>query len=165
MNYIDALLVLVFAVCLIISVARGLTVSFMGFLGIMAGLFFAGEYYSIIGNILGYVISSKPANIIAYFIFCIGFILFFASAGLRCKKKIASISVLSWFDRFGGLFIGLIMFAFFCDVFQMVLLNHLSSGIRASIQNSRISSFLLNHVVDVVHPTIQYVANLIQKFP
>ena len=165
MNLIDVIIIIIFIGCLIISLARGFTVSVFGLAGIFFGLIIAEEYYSIIGKILGMIISPKAANIIGYLIICLFIMLLAAHIGLSFKKRIVSVAFFRLLDRIGGLLFGLVMGVIIWELFQMVLLNYTHFNVGEAIQHSRITMFLSYQISDYAKQIEQFALSVIQQFP
>jgi uncharacterized membrane protein required for colicin V production len=163
MNLLDVVIVVIFLGCLIISLARGLIVSVFALAGIYFGLKIAGEYYSIIGELLGMVISPKAANIIGYIITCLFIMLLAAHIGLLFKGRITSIAFFRVLDRIGGLLFGLVMGIIVWVLILVVLVNYTNFDIWEPVDNSRIASFV--SYLDYSQEVAQFTLKVIAQFP
>jgi len=154
MNYLDLGVIAIILIFLVRGVLVGFLRQLASLAALILGYLFAGRYYEQISPHLSSVISSPQLRFLVTYallfllVFCgvlaLGFLL----------KKVMSLSLLGWFDRFMGGVFGLVKAALISTVCFMVISgmladsNPLITGSFAAPYLAKSSGFLLSFIPD-----------------
>jgi membrane protein required for colicin V production len=143
---------------ILLFLVRGIWIGFVRQLASLAalilGYFFAGRYYEQISPRLSSVISSPQLSFLVTYVLLFLAVFFGVMALGFLLKKVMSLSLLGWFDRFMGGIFGLVKAGVFTTVLFMVLsglladANPLMTGSLAAPSLAKSSGFLLSFIPD-----------------
>jgi membrane protein required for colicin V production len=133
----------------------GLTKTMVPLGGIALGVALAGIFYGNLADRLStWLQSGSQASIVAFVIIFIVVMvvsieLFLLLSSFR--GKVPSSPLVGWADRLGGVVFGLAIGAVVAGGVVSILAKHASPGLEATVRDSGLSAFLLNHFPFVLH--------------
>ena len=154
MNAIDFGVIAIILLFLVRGVWVGFVRQLASLLALILGYLFAGRYYEQISPRLSSVISSPQLCFLVTYALLFLAVFFGVLALGFVLKKVMSLSLLGWFDRFMGGIFGLVKAGVIISVGFMVLsgmladANPLITGSLAAPYLSKSSGFLLSFVQD-----------------
>lgn len=108
MNWLDILLLVLLAVPAISGLFRGLVKSALALVGIILGVFLAGQFYDTVAGWLGFISNADVANVVGFFIVFLVVIIIANILG-NLLKNVLSMTLLGWVDRLGGAVFGFLL--------------------------------------------------------
>lgn len=140
MNWLDILLLVLLAVPTIGGLFRGLVKSALALVGIILGVFLAGQFYDTVGGWLGFISSTDAANVVGFLIVFLVTIIVANLLG-NLLKNVLSMTLLGWVDRLGGAVFGFLLGAVFLSAILATWAKFFGSD---AITESFIASALLD---------------------
>jgi membrane protein required for colicin V production len=125
-NFLDYLLALILAYCLVRGIFRGLIKEFTSIIGVLGGFYFAYTYYPQVAEpIRKWVAVAAYANILGFLILFVGVYLVISIAGMVIKY-LMNIAFLGWTDRLLGALFGTLKGVLIVAVMVAMLTTFLS---------------------------------------
>jgi membrane protein required for colicin V production len=141
MNWLDIVLIVIFAGAAFGGLIIGLIVAAFSLVGIIAGIVLAGHYYIPLSQHLGFFSSESVAQVVAFIIILVG-VMLVAAALAFVLRWVAKLVKLGWIDRLGGAVLGLITGALLCAAVLALWVKFAGAG--ATITGSVLASVLLD---------------------
>ena len=144
MNWLDIVLILILAIPAVIGLWRGLLKTVVPMIGIVLGVYLAGQFYSPVSNWLSVWLESPAQSRIVAFLIIFVVVLLITMILAWQLRKVLNIFLLGWIDHIGGLLFGLAIGAIVSAVAVSLFAKFPFAGVEAIIQDSALAVFLLN---------------------
>ena len=144
MNWLDIVLILIIAIPAVIGVWRGLLKTVVPLIGIVLGVYLAGQFYSPVANWLSVWLESPAQSKIVAFLIIFVVVLLITMVVAWQLRKVLNILLLGWIDHIGGLVFGLAIGAIISGVVVLLFARFPFAGVEAIIQDSALAVFLLD---------------------
>lgn len=143
-NWLDAVLLIVFALSVGSGMMKGFARIVMGVAASIAGLFFALWFYGLAGSFFEpYVASKGISNFIGFVVILLG-LSFLGSLGGRLIQFAAKKAGLGWLDRLLGAGVGFVRALLFAIAFVMILVAFTPKPPAKSVVESRFAPYILD---------------------
>lgn len=159
MFLVDLTLVVFVGLLALMGLRSGLIHESVTLLGLVAGLFIAGENYEHFGYLLiPWLKTTGMANLGAFILILILIWLAVLVVGAFMRGLLEGLH-LGWIDNLGGLVLGLARGLFLSEILVLVLMAMPSESLRQAIQGSWIGGWLARlgpDLLDLVPPLLRY---------
>jgi membrane protein required for colicin V production len=141
MNWLDVVILVVFAISAFSGLRIGLIKVLFGVVGIIVGIVLAGRFSESLGDKMTFISNPGWAHIAAFAIILVVVMIIFAVLAAVLSKLI-SLVLLGWVNRLAGAVLGLVVGAFFMAAILSIWVKFL--GPSGTVSNSALASFLLD---------------------
>ena len=146
MNWLDIVLIVFFVLSALMGLWRGLIMMLVPFIGLIIGVYVAGQHYGTVGGWLP-IDNPEYAGWAAYAIIVVLFLIVFFVLAIFLKR-IIHLSFLGLVDRIGGAVVGLALGALLCAA-ALAACAHFNLG-TGFIQGSGVAQLLLDWLPGVM---------------
>ena len=140
MNWLDIVILVPIAINAFVGFGKGLIKMVLSLVGVILGVFLAGQFYDTVGSWLGFLGNEDISNALG-FILILGVVMVVAELLGTVIKKMVSIVLLGWVDRLGGAALGAFIGVIFVSAALAIWAKFFGSD---AISESAIASFLLD---------------------
>jgi len=140
MNWLDIVILVPIAINAFVGFGKGLIKMVLSLVGVVLGVFLAGQFYDTVGSWLGFFGNEDISNALG-FILILGVVMVVAELLGTVIKKMVSIVLLDWVDRLGGAALGAFIGVIFVSAALAIWAKFFGSD---AISESAIASFLLD---------------------
>ena len=140
MNWLDIVILVPIAINAFVGFGKGLIKMVLSLVGVILGVFLAGQFYDTVGSWLGFFGNEDISNALG-FILILGVVMVVAELLGTVIKKMVSIVLLGWVDRLGGAALGAFIGVIFVSAALAIWAKFFGSD---AISESAIASFLLD---------------------
>lgn len=141
MNWLDIAIIVILAINVFVGLKMGLIKIVLGLVGMVVGVVLAGQFYSQLAEQLTFISSEGVANVVAFAIIFLG-ILIIAMIVAGLLKQVASVVMLGWVNRLGGIVLGVLMGGVTCAALLAAWVKFFGAG--DTIINSLLAGVLLD---------------------
>jgi membrane protein required for colicin V production len=141
MNLVDIVILVAIAVPVFQGLRKGLIGSLLSLVGIILGIFLAGQFYDTVGSWLGFIDNPDIANVAGFIIILVATMVV-AEIIARVLRTIISIVLLGWVDKLGGAVFGGLLGAIAVSALLATWVHFFETD---AIVNSGIASLLLDN--------------------
>jgi len=142
MNWLDIVLILIFAVFAFLGFKRGLIRAVLILVGLILGVFLAGRFYLAFSGWLP-IANVTAARVLAFILIFVAVVAVACVVAFLLRKTISAI-MLGWADRLLGAVFGLVAGAVICGALLALFAHFLD--IEGTVSQSWIASILLDRV-------------------
>ena len=140
MNWLEIVILVPIAINAFVGFGKGLIKMVLSLVGVILGVFLAGQFYDTVGSWLGFFGNEDISNALG-FILILGVVMVVAELLGTVIKKMVSIVLLGWVDRLGGAALGAFIGVIFVSAALAIWAKFFGSD---AISESAIASFLLD---------------------
>lgn len=108
MNWLDLALLAVWIILVLIGLWKGLIKTLFPLIGIILGIFLAGQFHTSLAGELTFIESENISRIAAFAIIFVAVLIGVSILGAFLRKSLQTLA-LGWVDRIGGIFGGLVI--------------------------------------------------------
>lgn len=141
MNWLDIVIIVVLAVGAFYGLKMGLIKALLSLVGLVLGIFLAGQFYEQVGGMLSFIESEGVANGVGFAIILI-VVMLAASIAAAILKWATNLIMLGWVNHLGGAVFGLFMGAMLCGSLLTLWANFMDPP--QVVVDSAFSGFLLD---------------------
>jgi len=145
LNWLDIVIIVILVISAWGGMRRGLIEMVLGLAGVVVGIILAGKYSTQVGDWLN-ISSPDMAHIVAFIIILLVTILVFYLIA-KILNKIASITLLGWFNRLCGAILGVLIAALIMAALLAVIVKLTNWSVAG---DSLIAPFFLEHFPKVL---------------
>jgi membrane protein required for colicin V production len=141
MNWLDVVILVVFAISVFSGLRVGLIKVLFTVVGIIVGVVLAGHFSTSLGDKMTFISNPGWAKIAAFAIILV-VVMIISGILAAFLSKLISLVLLGWVNRLAGAVLGLVVGAFFMAAILSIWVHYL--GPSATVSNSALARFLLD---------------------